>query len=87
MDFIHVLYVGVSLPYYKDRKCAVNENSSLCIVASIQYNTRDLIVKVVPQTGYRKDIVPKTTTFTDRINRHFCIQIILVFIIAIKDLV
>ena len=38
--------------YYKDRKCTVNENSLARIVASVHYNARDLIVKVVPQTGY-----------------------------------
>ena len=30
--------------YYKDRKCAVNENSSLRIVASVHYNARDMIL-------------------------------------------
>ena len=56
--------------YYKDRKCVVNENSLLRIVASIHYNARDLIVKVVPQTGckmlqFSKDTVPTTTIFID----------------------
>ena len=37
---------------YKDQKCAVKENSSPCIVASVHYNAWDLIVKVVPQTGW-----------------------------------
>ena len=30
--------------YYKDRKYAMNENSSLCIAASVHYNASDLII-------------------------------------------
>ena len=57
----------------------MNKNLSLRIVASVHYNVRDLIVKVVPQTGFSesmkhiilrktvfgKDIGPITTTFID----------------------
>ena len=48
---VNITMLQVNIPHYKDRKCAVNENSLLRIVDSVHYNARDLIVKVSPQTG------------------------------------
>ena len=55
---LHTVKMGLppnclDIKHYKDRKCTVNENWSLRIVTSKHYNARDLIAKVVPQTGYR----------------------------------
>ena len=63
----------------------MNKISSLLIVSSIHYNVRGLICKSGSRDWlplkYKTDIVPTTTTFIDRINRHFCVKIIAVFII------
>ena len=41
---ISMLEVDYLILYYKDRKCAVNENSSLRIVASVHYHAREIIL-------------------------------------------
>ena len=48
----HYILITRKSLYYKDRKCTENKNSPLRIIASLHYNAKDLIVKVVPQAGY-----------------------------------
>ena len=40
---LHIME-SVLVNYYKDRKCAVNKNSSLRIVASVHYHAREIIL-------------------------------------------